>query len=241
MAFSLFSLFSLFSPFSFFSPVSPVSSRLLSLPHFYPTNLPSTPGTRQIIRWNKLAAEHGHSDSLIRLARAYMNNLPWSPQVPYNPDKAVRLLEKAVENSDESGAHYALAEMLMQRGVGAAAMDKAIGHLEAASRGGHEYAMFNLGIAHLYGYGTHVRDQDLAGEWFEASQLPEGLIGKAMHSRSTGKEKEARGFERHARSLGFGSEWRVQARKQAGAGGAGGVNLNLPWPSLAEGIRPPPW
>ena len=41
--------------------------------------------------------------------------------------------------------------------------------------------------------------------------------------------------------LGFGTEWRQLSRKYTGLGGAGGVDINLPWPQMPNGIKPEIW
>ena len=41
--------------------------------------------------------------------------------------------------------------------------------------------------------------------------------------------------------MGFGTSWRQQARHRTGLGGAAGVDLNLPWPALPNGLKPPKW
>ena len=103
--------------------------------------------------------------------------------------------------------------------------------------------MFNLGIAHLYGYGRDdgQRNPDLAGDWFEASGLPEGLFAKSMHPSSVGKKQEAKVYKERASALGFGSPWRKPARERTGRGGSGGAKLNFPWPPLPRGELPPEW
>ena len=45
---------------------------------------------------------------------------------------------------------------------------------------------YNLGVAHLYGYGGYGRDTAAAAEWFERSGLPEGLMLAAVHRSTTG-------------------------------------------------------
>mmetsp|Transcript_30102 Transcript_30102/g.32419 ORF Transcript_30102/g.32419 Transcript_30102/m.32419 type:complete len:141 (+) Transcript_30102:3-425(+) len=120
----------------------------------------------------------------------------------------------------------------------------AIGHLEEAAKLGHPFAMFNLGLVHLHGYGYDVRsDHDiidtnsdtntnstLAGMWFEASGLPEGFMVKTLQLTSLGLPEEAQSFQQKAIALGYGSFWRQQARERAGSGGSSAVKLNLPWP-----------
>ena len=113
----------------------------------------------------------------------------------------------------------------------------------SAAQGGHPFAAFNLGIAHLYGYGMPRgrRNAGIAGEWFEHSGLPEGLWAKAMHSRSEGRENEALWYEKRAKKIGFGAPWRRAARAKTGSGGASGVELNLSWPKQPSGDKPPEW
>ena len=120
-----------------------------------------------------------------------------------------------------------------------------VSHLENAARGANAFAMFNLGIVHLYGYGvTGRKDPDLAGEWFEASGLPEGLFARALHARSKpGGDRSiaAATFEERARALGYGAPWRIAARRATGSGGSAGVDLNFLWPRNADGLLPPEW
>jgi len=113
-------------------------------------------------------------------------------------------------------------------------------HLEEAARGGHVFAMFNLGVCHLYGYcrTDGRRDQDLAAEWFEASGLPEGLFVKSLHASSMGKKEEAEMWRERASLLGFGSSWRKQARERTGSGGSSGAKLNMKWFPLPTGETP---
>ena len=118
-----------------------------------------------------------------------------------------------------------------------------MGLLEDAARGGHPYAMFNLGVAHLFGYGVPgmLRDPDLAAEWFAACGLPEGMMAQSMHARSKGFSKKADALEARAKRLGWGTSWRVMARMRSGHGGSTGINLNLDWPFAENGQRPPQW
>ena len=44
-----------------------------------------------------------------------------------------------------------------------------------------------------------------------------------------------------AKALGFGAPWRRLARQATGSGGAGGVDLNFPWPRNEGGQLPPEW
>ena len=117
----------------------------------------------------------------------------------------------------------------------------AVSHFERAAQGGHVFAMYNLGIAHLYGLGVARRDPDLAAQWFEACGLPEGMFVVAMHRRASGKHEEAKEWEERASKLGFGKSWRKLARDRTGSGGVGGVNLHSAWDRhLQPGQEGPP-
>ena len=115
--------------------------------------------------------------------------------------------------------------------------------LEEAAKGGHVFAMFNLGICSTYGYGRAdgKRDFELAAEWFEASGLPEGLFAKSLYASAMGRNEEAEDYKQKAKTLGFGAPWRKPARERTGSGGSSGAKLNLPWPTLPSGETPPEW
>ena len=116
----------------------------------------------------------------------------------------------------------------------------ALSLFEAAAAGRHEFAMYNLGVAHLYGFGTR-RDAPLAGRWFAASGLPEGYMAVALQQRGLGHDNESRRWEGRARHLGFGTPWRKVARATAGTGGIGGIPLHSAWPGAGGGEGPPDW
>jgi TPR repeat protein len=107
---------------------------------------------------------------------------------PVTTAAVVSSIEGEPNNKDE----VAHASALVLRQERAQLLREALLHLEAAARGGHAFAMFNLGIAHLYGLGTVKgrRDPDLAAEWFEASGLPEGFHARAMHARNAAAAKK---------------------------------------------------
>ena len=163
-------------------------------------------------------------------------------------DQARALFLRGVESSNDPDSHYGLAALYLEdatRNVKVRLhhdnlVDKAVAHLEASAFGGHPFAMFNLGMAHMMGYGTKI-DYELAGEWFEASGLPEGLAARSMYYSSIGALEKAAEFQRRAQSLGYGSKWRVLAREQTGYGGAGGIDFNLPWPPNQSNQVPPDW
>ena len=195
--------------------------------------------------WLKKAAEQGHANSMVKLARAYLKTLK-SDYFKFNPDEAYRLYNKAIESSQEPDAQYELVQLILHgfKMEGTTSMFdilyKAIRLLEDAATGGHMYAMFNLGIAHLYGY-TGQQNIELATKWFKASQLPEGLIATSMYYDSIGDTITSTKLKENAVKMGFGTEWREHARNQTGFGGAAGVDINLPWPTMPNGNKPVKW
>jgi len=220
----------------------------------------------EILKWNRLASDAGHAQASVKLAYAYLKRL--ASDLPYDRERARQLFEAAVVSSNEPDGHYGLAALYLEgldnrimqeptetaKSEAAAAarsspdMMWAIRHLEEAARGDHVFAMFNLGICHTYGYGRAdgFRDYPAAVEWFEASGLPEGFFAKASYlqvvaGNNATLQQQALDFQERARILGFGAPWRVPARERTGSGGSGGAKLNLVWPSLPNGERPPRW
>merc|ERR1712238_536729 len=217
-----------------------------------------------IIEWNEKASDAGYALASVKLGYAYLKKLPST--LEFDMKKAQSLFINAIQTMNEPDGHYALASLyllqvkqqiqtmeqqirkVLQDGLIAPKVIQAIGHLKEAAKCGHPFAMFNLGIVHLYGYGYGVRsDNDIidnnsdsnshtktnptfAGMWFEASGLPEGFMVKTMQLTSLGLQKEATSFQQKAITLGYGSSWRQQARERAGSGGSSAVKLNLPWP-----------
>jgi len=167
------------------------------------------------------------------------------------------LFTEAIKSSNEPDGHYGLAQVLLvkisikimnhsnkqqasKEALASPMIAEVITHLEEAVRSGHPFAMFNLGICHLYGYCRKDgrRNPDLAAEWFEASGLPEGLFAKSLHASSVGREEEAEMWRKRAQLLGFGSFWRAQAREKTGSGGSSGAKLNMKWFTLPTGELP---
>jgi hypothetical protein len=200
--------------------------------------------TKDKIYWNQLASDNGHGAASFKLARVYLKQLYDTTLLPYDAQKAKELFQRAVDLTNEPDGHYGLAGLYLEEVSGIATsydpIMKALIHLEKAALGGHSFSMFNLGIAHLYGYGypNGENDPDIAGQWFEACGLPEGIYLRSLQMNALGKKKEAQDYLKQAISLGHGVPIRVAARKHSGSGGAGGVDLNLMWPTSAFGNRP---
>jgi len=196
------------------------------------------------ILWHQKAAEQGYSNSMVKLARAYLHLLP--SNLEFNSKKAEELYKNAIQRTQDPHAQYGLAQMLLsgliklENKSTVEVLREVILLLEESAKGGHVFAMFNLGIAHLYGY-SGVQNIKLAKEWFEITNLPEGLIAASMYYDSIGEMKKVKYFKDRAYKMGYDSIWRKKVRNNVGLGGAGGVDINLPWPELPKGIKPPLW
>ena len=198
---------------------------------------------KDVLHWNQLASDSGHGAASFKLARAYLKLLPSS--LSYDRQKAMDLFQRAVDTTNEPDGHYGLAglyleEVSSKREGGDDPLMKALIHLEKAALARHPFAMFNMGIAHLYGYGypNNTNNPDIAGQWLEACGLPEGIYLRSLQMNALGKKQEADDYLKQATILGHGSSIREAARKHTGSGGAGGVDLNLIWPISSFGNRP---
>ena len=199
----------------------------------------------RIIALNLQAAHGGAAQAAIKVARAYLKQLPSS--LPFSVEKAKEYFSMACESHNPEG-HYGLAQLLIAEAsrtddkiLQMAKLTKAIRHLESASLLGHAYSMFNLGLAHVFGYGMPKNKIDMAlgAQWFVQSGLPEGFITAANYAASIGDETNRLRWEERGKILGYHQPWRKFARQRTGSGGAAGVDLNLPWPMSVRGIRPP--
>lgn len=197
------------------------------------------------VLWHQKAARQGFSNSMVKLARAYLKLLP--SNLPFDPKEAERYYRLAIATSQDPHAQYGLAEMILNGLIAtdsnstvpapSSPLQQVIVLLEESAKGGNVFAMFNLGVAHLYGY-TGVQDTRLATEWFEITNLPEGFVCASMFYDSIGKVRDAKRLRERARKMGYFSSWRRSSRSVTGLGGAGGVDINLPWPPLPNGVRP---
>jgi TPR repeat protein len=229
----------------------------------------------QVLHWNLRAAQGGAGLAAVKIARAYLKQLPSA--LPWNVNEARHYFVMAMEMSHNPEGAYGLASLLLasafleeeqqrqgDRGEGGADsrstsaqlqqgiqqnVYQAVRLLEEAAMAGHVYSMFNLGIAHAFGYIAQNSNDDnhdttidthLAAEWFVASGLPEGYYVASQQAASVGNVERQELLEKRAKILGYGQVWRRAARERTGSGGAGGVDLNLKWPtSVLRGTRPP--
>ena len=224
--------------------------------HLHATKVGNIPGitqeqaVQQIIKLNIAAAKGGVGIAAMKIARAYLHMLP--SFLPYDEEKAKEYFQMAVEYRNPEG-NFGFAQLItastakvekenqddMDQNWKDSQLKEAIRHLEEGALLGHAFSMFNLGIAHAFGYGTGRYDYDLAGEWLEKSGIPEGYYVASVQAGAAGDVKRQKMLEEKAIALGHGQPWRKQARGHTGSGGAGGVELDMMWPTNMHGRVPP--
>ena len=212
------------------------------------TKVGNTPGLSreevadQVLEWNRRAAEGGAGSAAVKMARAYLKLLP--SNVSYNASEAMRYYEMALQSQEPDG-YYGMASLILEQLSEQPKVDftdslhKVVNHLENAAYLGHAFAKFNLGMVHTFGYGVEQINTTLAAEWFVASGLPEGYYVAYFQASSVGDTERMGKYQRRAQFLGMNEPWRKEARRRTGSGGAGDVDLNLPWPQLPDGRQPP--
>jgi TPR repeat protein len=203
----------------------------------------------QVLELNLKAADGGSGISAVKIARAYMQQLPSA--LPFDTQKAALYYHRAIQSNNPDG-HYGLAflhlfevtndysggtnELMAHKDP---RVQQTIKHLENAAYSGHAFAMFNLGLVHTFGYANGTIDTDLAGKWFEESGLPEGYFVAANAAAAAGFTMREQQMMKRAQEMGYFTPWRIKARQNTGSGGASGVDLNMPWPPAFDGRRPP--
>ncbi|KAL3919502.1 MAG: hypothetical protein SGILL_003722 [Bacillariaceae sp.] len=201
---------------------------------------------QQILELNQQAAHGGAGMAAIKLARAYLKLLPST--LEFDVNQAIYYYGMAIASSNHPDGHYGMAALYLQEAKEEQAkssdkndynMDRrvvqAVQHLEEAAKMHHAYAQYNLGMAHTYGFGTGRKFFAVAAEWFIQSGLPEGYYIAAQQALAVSDQERHNQLIEQAKVLGFFAPWRTLARESTGSGGAGGVNLNLPWPVAADG------
>ena len=160
-----------------------------------------------------------------------------------NVVEASAWLQRAVAAGEADAAYelgrLRLDEAALGRSEYEEAEREAVSLFGLASRGGLDVqaslAMFNLGIAHLTGWGGIRANVTTAALWFEASGEPEGMAAASMLHHGEGREAEAARWMRRAENNGYSQAWRRQysaARLHNAWRGAGGLHGPLA-PSVA--------
>ena len=202
--------------------------------------------SRRVLQLNVQAARGGAAEAAVKVARAYLKLLP--SELQFDVDQAKRYFQMAIESHSPEG-HYGMAQILVAEAATEEAngspprtdlLRRAVEHLESAAKQHHAFAAFNLGMAHVFGYGIPV-NLEVGVEWFQASGLPEGYFLAAQYAATIGDEARYEQWIDRARVLGMDRPWRQEARHRTGSGGAAGVDLNLMWPpsEARDRMQPP--
>jgi hypothetical protein len=161
--------------------------------------------------WMTRAAEGGFAEAMFKVG--------WALFAKKDEEGAVGWLRRAREAGD-ADACYALAWRLAvnatspssEAAYGAVKLLEEAARFGASPYGGATKAMFNLGVAHLYGYGVDARDPSLAVEWLRHSGLPEGLFYVAVSLNARGDTEGSAVWDARARRLGFDSDSRKMSK-----------------------------
>jgi len=206
---------------------------------------------QQILQLNIDAANGGSGTSALKVARAYLKNLP--SKLDFDLEKAKYYYQLAIQSYNPNG-YFGLAQILLtevisdyksqpftvqQNAWKDPRVMEAIKLLEKAAYFNHPFAKFNLGVVYTFGYNNGIVDAELAGEWFEDSGIPEGYYVASNHAKNIGDTTREKKLMQRAKDMGYFQPWRAQARQSTGSGGAGGVDMNLPWPPSFDGRSPP--
>ena len=188
--------------------------------------------------WMQQSASRGFGEAMFKVSR---NLLSMGKM-----EEAETLLRGAVK-AGESDASYQLLHLILlgvlsptsnnDEAVAAECLDllKHAASTGSSPYGGTVFAMYNLGIAYLYGFLGLTYNPQLAIDWFKASRLPEGYMMLSVYYNSTGHKEEGLKWQERALLMGFGSEERVKQRDK------GGFGLHNIWPGVSNDKGPPRW
>eukprot|EP00949_MAST-11_sp_MAST-11-sp1_P002430 g2430.t1 len=182
--------------------------------------------------WMLKSADGGFGEAMFKIGRIELGER--------KVHRAVGFFQRAIA-AGEVDACYQIAHLLLLRIIepsddAISREDEALEMLECAAAagaspfGGSAYAMYNLGVAYLYGFAGLRRNVPVALSWFQKSGLPEGLMAMSLHARASGDMSKARLLQARADAAGFGV--RQQRRDQALFG------LHCNWPGFPG---PPRW
>ena len=162
-------------------------------------------------KWMTLSAEQGFGEAAFKVGRSHFGHR--------NLTGAVWWLHQAHE-AGEADASYQLGHILLKGMIEPsciapgetkreAAEREALGLFEQAALigaspfGGSQYAMYNIGIARLFGFAGLERNPGVAARWFKACRLPEGYMAYAMFLNSVGMKEQSEEVKDQAKRQGF--------------------------------------
>merc|ERR1712139_187710 len=126
--------------------------------------------------------------------------------------------QRAVVDFEDPASAYWLAQKLLEEDEEKSleTLSSAVALFELAARGGCPKAKYNLGIAHLEGFGVPKRNRKLSIAWFRESGLPEGMRMLVVLYESQGHHKKAAKWTARAALAGFDQPWYQVAVARAG-------------------------
>jgi hypothetical protein len=185
------------------------------------------------------AAKGGLGEAMFKVARSHLGR--------GEMDEAAMWLRRAIVAGDHDAA-YQMAILFMGKfiepepeedygdmSVNALAMFQLAAKGGSSAFGGASFGMYNIGIAHLYGFARLPRNPDKAATWFEASGLPEGMMALKLHRSNMGLEAEADEWDAKSRRAGFDTVERSAGRDKVG------FALHHKWAEVRGQKGPPAW
>jgi len=176
--------------------------------------------------WLAKGLEAGDADCAAMLAQMQLIDVSTSTSSPRSTSLALHLAPSSPAREAAAVAAAAEAVRLFEMAATAG----------ASPNGGAAYSMYNLGVAHLYGYGGLPRNLTRAAEWFEYCGLPEGFMAISLHRRAAGKHEEADAWVARAKRMGFGSGGSGLPRIPEAI-----PTLHSEWPGARGPEGPPRW
>ena len=166
---------------------------------------------KQRKKWMSLSGAQGFGEACFKVGRQYFQY--------QNLTGAIWWLQKA-RAAGEVDASYQLGHVLLQGLIAPsciapgetreqAAQREALGLFEEAAVAGAspfagaQFAMYNIGVAYLFGFAGLKRNPQTAARWFKAANIPEGFMAYSMYLRLTGRHAESKRVKAVAKRMGF--------------------------------------
>lgn len=162
-------------------------------------------------KWMTLSASQGFGEAAFQLGRSYFHYK--------NLTGAIWWLQKS-RAAGEADASYQLGHVLLGGLITPsciapgetrteAAQREALGLFEEAARAGAspfsgaQFAMYNIGVAYLFGFAGLERNPVTAARWFRYAKIPEGLMAYSLYLGSVGEKRESDEVVAMAKRQGF--------------------------------------
>lgn len=162
-------------------------------------------------KWMTLSAMQGFGEASFKVGRANFEHS--------NMTGAVWWLQKA-RAAGEADASYQLGHIVLNGLIAPACVAPGETRKDAAQRealalfeeaamagaspySGAQFAMYNIGVAWLFGFAGLERNPTTAARWFNAANIPEALMAYSLYLGSVGEKKKSQMVVDMAKSQGF--------------------------------------